>query len=73
MVGRNDEQKRALERLIEHGWTIQRETGKGYLQLTCGCGGHLGRLHKTPSDPNHYRHRADFLIRQCSTLGRRVR
>lgn len=71
-VGRDDEKQRALDLLAEHGWRYQRTTGNGYLQMVCACGDHIGRLHKTPSNPNHWRQRASYMVRQCSTSGEGV-
>jgi hypothetical protein len=51
----------------EHGWTVHHENAKGYLQMRCGCGRHLVWLHKTPSNPNHFREKVAYMIRVCST------
>jgi hypothetical protein len=71
-VGSDDEFERALKLLAENGWVVRRSTGRGYIEVACGCGDHLGRLHKTPSNPRHFREKAAFLVRQCSTRPGRV-
>jgi hypothetical protein len=61
------ERRRALRALAQNGWRVSHVNRKGYIHMLCGCGSHRGVLHKTPSNPNHFRQKAAFLIRQCST------
>lgn len=65
-MGNDDERQRALKLLRQNGWRVDHENRKGYLHLLCGCGQHRGTLHKTPSNPSHFRQKAAFLVRQCS-------
>lgn len=60
----------AVSLVEEHGWTVARVSGKGYLVMHCGCGAHMETFHKTPSNPNHFKQKAAFMIRMCSTRGR---
>ena len=48
---------------------MARVSGKGYLVMHCGCGAHMETFHKTPSNPNHFKQKAAFMIRMCSTRG----
>jgi hypothetical protein len=61
------ERRWAIDQVAEHGWTVHHENAKGYLQMRCGCGRHLVWLHKTPSNPNHFREKVAYMIRVCST------
>lgn len=48
------------------GWKIAtKEGGNGYLHAKCGCGKHQFWLHKTPSNPNHYREKVQYIHRKC--------
>lgn len=67
LVGRDDELQRAISLVEEHGWSVAGVARRGYVKVRCGCGVHTGWFHKTPSNPKHYREKANFLIRQCST------
>ena len=50
---------------FELGWTVRkRRSGKGYEMLVCPCGQHKTWVHKTPSNPNYYRERVNFIRRQ---------
>jgi hypothetical protein len=44
-------------------WQQSGESGKGYVKLVCPCGQHIMWIHKTPSNPNHYRQRAQLIKR----------
>jgi hypothetical protein len=46
---------------------VARTSGKGYLVMRCACGAHQETLHKTPSNPKHFREKAAHMIRLCST------
>lgn len=41
--------------MAAHGWTVARVTTRGYLIMRCSCGNHQETLHKTPSNPNHFK------------------
>jgi hypothetical protein len=56
----------AVSLVGEHGWYVARESGKGYLVMRCACGAHQETFHKTPSNPNHFRLKAAYMIRLCS-------
>jgi len=49
------ERDAAVEEVAAHGWVVARETKRGYLIMRCACGAHQETLHKTPSNPNHFR------------------
>lgn len=49
-----------------HGWTVARTTKRGYLILRCSCGAHQETLHKTPSNPNHFKRKAARMVSVCS-------
>lgn len=51
----------------ELGWREAGRNKKGYLKLLCPCGQHRKWLHKTPSDPDFFKHAIAYLRRQpCS-------
>ena len=56
------------DRAKELGWTIVLATKRRpYDKLLCTCGGkHKKWLHKTPSNPNHYKEAIAFMQRACS-------
>lgn len=56
----------AVEVVAAHGWTVARVTERGYLIMRCACGNHQETLHKTPSNPNHFRQKAGRMIASCS-------
>ena len=56
----------AVSLVGEHGWYVARVSGKGYLIMRCACGAHQETFHKTPSNQNHFRQRAAYMIRLCS-------
>lgn len=60
------ERAKAVEVLAQHGWVVARTTKRGYLIMRCACGDHYGTLHKTPSNPNHFKQRSGYMISQCS-------
>jgi hypothetical protein len=65
-MGKQTEMERALEYLALEGWYVHDTSAKGYVEVRCSCGGkHIGWLHKTPSNPQHYRQKANRLIRMC--------
>lgn len=47
--------KDALEAAQELHWVVAGGGGKGYTKLLCPCGKHKKWLHKTPSNPNHFK------------------
>lgn len=50
-----------------HGWVVARMTKRGYLVMRCSCGQHQETLHKTPSNPNHFKRKARYMVSTCST------
>jgi hypothetical protein len=56
----------AVEEVAPHGWKVARETKRGYLIMRCSCGNHQETLHKTPSNPNHFRNKVARMISECS-------
>jgi hypothetical protein len=56
----------AVAAVAEHGWLPARLTKRGYLIMRCSCGEHQETLHKTPSNPNHFRQKAARMIAVCS-------
>ena len=68
MSGQRSEREAAVREVARHGWTLARETAKGYYVMHCACGRHQATMHKTPRLPNHFRQRAAaWMISQCST------
>ena len=47
------------------GWTVARETKRGYLIMRCSCGRHQETLHKTPSNPAHYAQKVQRMTKTC--------
>lgn len=65
-MGKNDQLEVALRFLELHGWSADHPNKKGYIPLKCSCGGlHMGFLHKTPSNPNHWTQKASYLASLC--------
>lgn len=57
----------ALSVAEELGWTIVEVNRKGYTKLHCPCGAHKKWLHKTPSNPNHFKEAIAYMRgRACS-------
>jgi hypothetical protein len=56
----------AVAAVAEHGWYPARTTKRGYLIMRCSCGDHQETLHKTPSNPHHFRQKAARMITICS-------
>ncbi len=56
----------ALRVAKELGWRIFPPNKNGYQKLACPCGRHLKWLHKTPSNPNHFKEAIAYLRRACS-------
>jgi hypothetical protein len=54
----------------ELGWRSGGTSGKGYEKLLCPCGAHKVWIHKTPSDPNYYRHTIKWIRRQVCEVAR---
>lgn len=69
MSGGNSERERedVVKEVASHGWYLARETKKGYYVMRCSCGNHQETLHKTPSDPNHFRNKKSRMLSQCSS------
>jgi len=65
--GQRSEREAAVREVATHGWTLARETARGYYVMRCACGRHQATMHKTPRLPNHFRERAAWMISQCST------
>lgn len=61
----DDERDRALREVETCGWWIARTTKRGYLVMRCGCGEHQETMHKTPSNPDHFRQKAARMTRTC--------
>jgi hypothetical protein len=61
------EREDVFQAVEELRWTQKKPNKKGYIKLLCPCGKHKTWLHKTPSNPNYYRERVNFLRRcECS-------
>jgi hypothetical protein len=60
------ERDAVVEEVAAHGWIVARETKRGYLIMRCSCGQHQETLHKTPSNPNHFRSKAARMVSECS-------
>jgi hypothetical protein len=56
----------ALKKVEAHGWFVARITKSGYRQMRCACGQHTETLHKSPSNPQHFRQKANRMVRVCS-------
>jgi hypothetical protein len=67
VVSNKSERDAAVEEVAPHGWKVARETKRGYLIMRCSCGKHQETLHKTPSDPNHFRNKVAHMVRECSS------
>ncbi len=61
------ERDAAVTEVAGHGWTVAKETRKGYYVMRCSCGRHQATMHKTPRLRDHFRNKVDWMIRQCST------
>ena len=61
------ERDAAVSEVAGHGWTVAKETRKGYYVMRCSCGRHQATMHKTPRLRDHFRNKVDWMIRQCST------
>lgn len=65
-VSRSAEREKALRAAATLGWTyVPPSKGSPYGKLKCGCGKHITWLHKTPSNPNYYRERVQYMRRTC--------
>ncbi len=52
------------------GWRAEGPNSKGYFKLKCPCPGkHLTMVHKTPSNPNYWKERKQFIERSCKPIG----
>jgi hypothetical protein len=65
--GQSAEREAAVREVALHGWTVARETAKGYYVMRCSCGRHQTTMHKTPGLRDHFRNKVAWMIRQCST------
>jgi hypothetical protein len=65
--GQDAEREAAVGEVALHGWTVARETKRGYYVMHCGCGQHKTTMHKTPRLRDHFRNRVTWMISQCST------
>ena len=65
--GQGAEREAAVRQVASHGWTLARETSKGYYVMRCGCGRHQTTIHKTPKLSNHFRNKVAWMISTCST------
>jgi hypothetical protein len=67
MSGEHNKELQVALRFLElNGWRVARVSTSGYRIMRCGCGQHQGTLHKTPSNPNHFRQRAKAMVALCS-------
>jgi hypothetical protein len=57
-----------VKEVAEHGWRKVKENASGYYVMHCYCGKHYTNLHKTPSNPDHFRKRARYMIGLCSMI-----
>ncbi len=55
----------AVQAVAGSGWLPARETKRGYLIMRCSCGAHQETLHKTPSNPDHFKRKAARMIAVC--------
>lgn len=51
------EREAAVREVALHGWTVARETARGYYVMRCSCGRHQTTMHKTPRLPDHFRNK----------------
>ncbi len=66
--GQRDEREAAVEEVAAHGWRLAKESASGYYAMYCYCGDHHTNLHKTPSNPDHFKQRVRYMIRLCSKI-----
>jgi hypothetical protein len=64
-VGKNDERDDAIRAAERCGWTVARITKSGYTIMRCACGEHQETLHKTPSNPAHFRQKSARMVSVC--------
>lgn len=67
MSGQDAEREAAVRTVALHGWTVARETARGYYVMRCDCGSHQTTMHKTPRLSNHFKNKVAWMIRLCST------
>jgi hypothetical protein len=65
VAGQDAERESTVAAAAAIGWTIRRETKRGYLVMHCGCGEHQEILHKTPSNPNHFTNKLRRITSTC--------
>ncbi len=68
MSGQRAEREAAVEEVAEHGWRVAKKSASGYYAMYCYCGDHHTNLHKTPSNPDHFKERVRYMIRLCSKI-----
>jgi hypothetical protein len=51
---------------VANGWVVARTTKRGYLIMRCPREAHQEVLHKTPSNPNHFKQKARRMVATCS-------
>jgi hypothetical protein len=68
MSGQRAEREAAVKEVAEHGWRKVKESASGYYVMHCYCGKHYTNLHKTPSNPDHFKERVRYMIRLCSKI-----
>jgi len=66
VTGNESERDAAIRQVAAHGWTVARETKRGYLIMRCSCGQHQETLHKTPGNRSHFRNKVARMVSQCS-------
>lgn len=68
MSGEHEKEKKAaVAKGVAAGWKIAKVTAKGYTVMRCSCGKHQETLKKTPSNPDHFRQKANRMVGACST------
>ena len=67
LSGQDAEREATVREVARHGWTVARETTRGYYVMRCSCGRHQTTMHKTPGLSNHFRNKVASMIRECST------
>lgn len=53
----------------ELSWRVIGPNKRGYFKALCPCGKHKTWVHKTPSNPNYYRQKVNFIRRQDCSAG----
>lgn len=67
MAGQAAERKACIAQAEKHGWRPARHSKKGYVLMYCSCGEHQETLHKSPSNPDHFKLKLAKMARDCSS------